>query len=139
MTNVTDITAKISDVDDYDATLDRLHDIVVANSAGLSAGRQARLADVVLGVTDQLMKIVQRPDEPTNADVVRFTKRFSGDSKLYEYVAVKAGDHWYLSNRDRRHDKPLTWDELLDFTYDRYGSQLTLRSAAGWFNLFTED
>jgi hypothetical protein len=125
--------------DDYQETLDRLHDIVMTNSVGSSEGRRERLASVVSSLTDRLMEIVERPDEPSNSDVVRFTKRFRSDGKRYEYVGVKSDGRWYLSCRDRRHDKPLTWDELLDFAYDSYGSQLTLKTAAGWFNVFTDN
>jgi len=135
MTNVTQLRQYTRE---YEDALDRICDIVIANSEGKSASRRERLRQVVLSLTKSLVEIAQRPDEP-DGDVVRFTKRFRGDSKLYDYVAVKAGGHWYLSCRDRRNDQPLTWDELLDFAYDSYGSQLTLRVAEDWLPVFEKN
>lgn len=118
--------------DEYARALQSVRDVVTKMAINTSHGRRTRLENIVVSLTTRLAEVAQRPDEP-DGDVVKFQKRFSGERRLYDFVGCRAANgSWYLSSRDTRHNKPLTWDELLDFVYDHNGSEKTLRVSTGW-------
>lgn len=101
---------------------------------GTSTSRRRRLESQVTALTDELARIAERPDEPTG-DVVKFTKRYEAHGKRFSFAARKARDgYWYLTGSQTGR---YSWDGLLDFVYDRYGSEKTLKVASGWTALVT--
>lgn len=44
--------------------------------------------------------------------VLRFVRRFPGGPDKYTFVAIRAGDAWFLT-RGRGKAEPITWDDLL--------------------------
>lgn len=125
---------------EYERALDALRDVVARGARSASATRRARLDAEVVALTDALARVARRPDEPRgHAPVVKFTKRFAARGPFYDYAAVKSGDgYWYVTTRDSD-AKAYTWDELLNFVYDRFNSEKTLVACASWTRLVEED
>jgi hypothetical protein len=127
---------------EYERALDALRDVVARGAEAASSSRRARLDAEVVKLTERLARVARRPDEPSGvAPVVKFTKRFATRGTLYDYAGVRGSDGWwYLTSRDGApaQDRALTWDELLDFVYDRFGSEQTLRVGVEWQMLITD-
>lgn len=65
-------------------------------------------------LTEKLVKLESQPqDDFDDHAVLFFTKRFSGDSTVYTYVAVKIGRMWYITGTENRVQH--TWESLLVF------------------------
>lgn len=74
-----------------------------------------RRADAELRRAERLEKqLAAQPEEPADGSVIRFKHKFDNNPKYYTYVAVRAGDRWYLSGRTTT-PRPLTWSQLVTF------------------------
>lgn len=89
-------------------------------------------------ITEELMKMERRPDEP-NADgyirAVYFEKKYDVGRSPYAYIAMRGTDgKWYITGPQARHAQGRTWDELLDFVeVDAKNDAIaTLRLAGKW-------
>lgn len=70
------------------------------------AALEKRMAD--LG--EEIARIRREPEEPENLSVVRFTRTFERSGRAYHYTAVRVGDVWYLSGKDKL---PSAWFGIL--------------------------
>jgi hypothetical protein len=69
----------------------------------------------------ELDRLYRLPDEPVVEDdapnVIYFQKRFSPNSRLYDYAAIKASDGlWYTTGPQS--PKGYTWDRLVEWMFD---------------------
>jgi len=64
---------------------------------------QSRLREVEAAIAAE--KIPPEPD----VDLIRWSKRFSFSGTRYDYAALKAGGHWYVT----RSAMSYTWEELV--------------------------
>jgi hypothetical protein len=81
--------------------------------------RQAELA--IERAQAELDRLYRLPDEPVVEDdapnVIFFQKRFSPNSRLYDYSAIKANDGlWYTTGPQS--PKGYTWDRLVEWMFD---------------------
>lgn len=78
--------------------------------------RLRREADRLMREADALDRRMEEPAKGRVNSIVMFEKQFEKGGAVYRYAAVRSGEHWWITGADRR---PLSWDELLDFMYDR--------------------
>lgn len=81
--------------------------------------RQAELA--IERAQAELDRLYRLPDEPVVEDdapnVIYFQKRFSPNSRVYDYAAIKASDGlWYTTGPQS--PKGYSWDRLIEWIYD---------------------
>jgi hypothetical protein len=104
-----------------DCKIEEIAEIINASAVNASVGRRQRLQQVVRDLVPTLTKLAERPDEPTDAHVVTFTKNFRGTAGTFDYAAIKAGNgYWYRTGTEARY----TWDQLLDFIGGEHVSSL---------------
>lgn len=107
--------SRASFIDRFKDVVDELRELVLEAAEGASDARRARLNATIDDLLRQLTEVASRPDEPLDANLVTFQKRF-GQSRPYHYVAYKIPDgFWYVTGQVNW----FTWETLLKFIGDR--------------------
>lgn len=83
--------------------------------------RKAQVQAAIERAQAELDRLYRLPDEPVVEDdapnVIYFQKRFSPNSRLYDYAAIKASDGlWYTTGPQS--PKGYTWDRLVEWMFD---------------------
>lgn len=89
----------------------------------------AALRSQLAAIAEQITRLENRPEEPTEGSVIRFNMQFGGHGTVYDYAAIHCGDgKWYTTGP--RSPKGYTWDELLDWMHGNTASFQVLRPPA---------
>jgi hypothetical protein len=52
------------------------------------------------------------PAEPPEYSVLMWEQSYPGSATVYHYVAIRAGDQWWITGRPDRNPSPISWPEL---------------------------
>jgi len=92
--------------------IDELAGVVNRMAADAPADRRQSMVNAVYELVNELNVMAKHPIEPTDTNLVRFSKWWGSRAK-YDYVAMRAPNTWYWYVTGTTGQR--TWEQLLKF------------------------